>query len=211
MNKHNIVKYDKEGLWSLSHYDEAEKISNIILELVNNNLIIDCTSGLGGNTFSFSNHFKRVISVELDKNRFDMLTLNVNTNQLKNIKLYNENCINFLKIKCDAFFFDPPWGGPDYKLKKNVKLKLSNKSLFNHNKFFKSKDITRQIGCMGAIDFNSSKRSLKFLKDMLNDGYILEYGSENINTIVYCLPYIMKENDYNNFLNALHTNINDIK
>ena len=64
---------------------------------------------------------------------------------------------------------------------------------------------------MGAIDFNSSKRSLKFLKDMLNDGYILEYGSENINTIVYCLPYIMKENDYNNFLNTLHTNINDIK
>jgi 16S rRNA G966 N2-methylase RsmD len=130
MNKHNIVKYDKEGLWSLSHYDEAEKISNIILELVNNNLIIDCTAGLGGNTFSFSKHFKKVVSIELDKNRFDMLTLNVNTNQLKNIKLYNENCINFLKIKCDAFFFDPPWGGPDYKLKKNVKLKLSNKSLF---------------------------------------------------------------------------------
>ena len=130
MNKHNIVKYDKEGLWSLSHYDEAEKISNIILELVNNNLIIDCTAGLGGNTFSFSNHFKSVISVELDKNRFNMLTLNVNSNQLKNIKLYNDSCINFLKIKCDAFFFDPPWGGPDYKLKKNVKLKLSNKSLF---------------------------------------------------------------------------------
>jgi acetylornithine/N-succinyldiaminopimelate aminotransferase len=94
---------------------------------------------------------------------------------------------------------------------KVLQLLLSNKSLFNHNKFFKSKDITRQIGCMGAIDFNSSKRSLKFLKDMLTDGYILEYGSENINTIVYCLPYIMEKNDYNNFLNALHTNINDIK
>jgi adenosylmethionine-8-amino-7-oxononanoate aminotransferase len=94
---------------------------------------------------------------------------------------------------------------------KVLQLLLSNKSLFNHNKFFKSKDITRQIGCMGAIDFNSSKRSLKFLKDMLTDGYILEYGSENINTIVYCLPYIMEKNDYNNFLNVLHTNINDIK
>ena len=85
----------------------------------------------------------------------------------------------------------------------------NNKSLINHNKFFKSENITRQIGCMGAIDFDSSKRSLKFLKDMLDDGYILEYGSENINTIVYCLPYIMKEEDYNKFLKILNKNIND--
>lgn len=85
----------------------------------------------------------------------------------------------------------------------------NNKSLINHNKFFKSENITRQIGCMGAIDFDSSKRSLKFLKDMLDDGYVLEYGSENINTIVYCLPYIMKEEDYTKFLKILNKNIND--
>jgi len=85
----------------------------------------------------------------------------------------------------------------------------NNKSLINHNKFFKSENITRQIGCMGAIDFDSSKRSLKFLKDMLDDGYILEYGSENINTIVYCLPYIMKEENYTKFLKILNKNIND--
>lgn len=85
----------------------------------------------------------------------------------------------------------------------------NNKSLINHNKFFKSENVTRQIGCMGAIDFDSSKRSLKFLKDMLDDGYILEYGSENINTIVYCLPYIMKEENYTKFLKILNKNIND--
>ena len=93
---------------------------------------------------------------------------------------------------------------------KVLQILLNNKSLLNHNKFFKSENITRQIGCMGAIDFNSSKRAFKFLKDMLDDGYILEYGSENINTIVYCLPYIMKEKDYNNFLNTINKNLYDI-
>ena len=86
---------------------------------------------------------------------------------------------------------------------------LSNTSLFNHKKFSKNKNITRQVGCMGAIDFDSSKKSLKFLKDMLNDGYILEYGSENLNTIVYCLPYIMNKTDYENFLNTVDKNLYD--
>jgi adenosylmethionine-8-amino-7-oxononanoate aminotransferase len=86
---------------------------------------------------------------------------------------------------------------------------LSNTSLFNHKKFLKNKNITRQVGCMGAIDFESSKKSLKFLKDMLNEGYILEYGSENLNTIVYCLPYIMNETEYNNFLNTVEKNLYD--
>ena len=86
---------------------------------------------------------------------------------------------------------------------------LSNTSLFNHKKFLKNKNITRQIGCMDAIDFDSSKKSLKFLKNMLIDGYILEYGSENLNTIVYCLPYIMNETDYNDFLNTVDKNLYD--
>jgi 16S rRNA G966 N2-methylase RsmD len=130
MDTFRLIKYDREGLWSLSYPEEAEKISKIILELVNNKLIMDCTSGLGGNTFSFSKYFKKVISIELDKNRYNMLKKNINHNNIKNVKMYNDDCVKFLRKKTDAYFFDPPWGGPDYKLKESISIKLSNKSLY---------------------------------------------------------------------------------
>ena len=91
----------------------------------------------------------------------------------------------------------------DIKIKKLIE-PIHNKILRLIKKFYKEKNITRQIGCMGAIDFDSSKKSLSFLKNMLNEGYILEYGSENINTIVYCLPYIMSSEDYSKFLKTIN-------
>ena len=55
--------------------------------------------------------------------------------------------------------------------------------------------VTRQYGCMGAIDFESPKQSLTFIKNMREAGYILEDGSENVSTAVFCLPYIFKDHD----------------
>ena len=58
----------------------------------------------------------------------------------------------------------------------------------------------RQIGCMGAIDFETPKQSLTFIKKMKERGYIMEDGSENTTTAVYCLPYIMTRSDYELFV-----------
>ena len=58
----------------------------------------------------------------------------------------------------------------------------------------------RQIGCMGGIDFETSKQSLTFIKKMRERGYVMEDGSENITTAVYCLPYIMTRGDYELFV-----------
>ena len=55
--------------------------------------------------------------------------------------------------------------------------------------------VTRQQGCMGAIDFDTPKQSLTFIKKMREKGYILEDGSENVSTAVFCLPFIFKEHD----------------
>ena len=44
----------------------------------------------------------------------------------KNYKLYNNDCMNIIKtIKQDVIYIDPPWGGKNYKNKKNVNLFLS--------------------------------------------------------------------------------------
>ena len=59
----------------------------------------------------------------------------------------------------------------------------------------KIKGATRQYGCMGAIDFETPKQSLTFIKKMREAGYILEDGSENVSTAVFCLPFIFKDHD----------------
>ena len=70
------------------------------------------------------------------------------------------------------------------------------------------KGATRQFGCMGAIDFETPKQSLTFIKKMREIGYILEDGSENVSTAVFCLPYIFK--DHTEFEEAIKCTITDI-
>ena len=70
------------------------------------------------------------------------------------------------------------------------------------------KGITRQYGCMGAIDFETPKQSLTFIKKMREAGYILEDGSENVSTAVFCLPYIFKEHE--EFEETIKCTITDI-
>ena len=71
-------------------------------------------------------------------------------------------------------------------LKEIDKLDLQHKQI---------KGVTRQYGNMGAIDFETPKQSLTFIKRMREAGYILEDGSENVSTAVFCLPFIFKDHD----------------
>jgi 16S rRNA G966 N2-methylase RsmD len=130
------IQYDNEGLYSITNYIEADYISKIIIDNFNNNnknlKILDGTGGLGGNTISFSKFFKNVTSIEINKDRYEMLKNNINLYKLDNIKLINDDSINFLTLNkndFDIIFFDPPWGGPDYKKNKNLRLKIGKYNL----------------------------------------------------------------------------------
>ena len=132
------LEFDQEGLWSITHPDQAEVISELIKNHYtskNNNsniVIVDATAGLGGNLISFSKFFKTVFGIEIDQNRFEMLKNNIEQYNLNNITLLNGNCIDFLKyLKSNIIFFDPPWGGPDYKISTNIEIKIDNKPLSN--------------------------------------------------------------------------------
>jgi 16S rRNA G966 N2-methylase RsmD len=129
------IQFDKEGLYSITEYYQADIISELILNNYINkeNLsILDGTGGLGGNTISFSKFFKTVTSIELNINRYKMLLNNINIYNIKNINILNEDSIKYMFkniTKYDIFFFDPPWGGPNYKKIKNIRLTLSNYTL----------------------------------------------------------------------------------
>lgn len=126
-NDYENLNYDEEGLWSITHPEEADKISKSIVDIVKNNdmSIIDLTSGCGGNLISFGKYFKNVYGVEIDKKRFNILYNNLKSYNY-NINIINDDCINIINNNYNIYFIDPPWGGPNYKNNLNLKLYLSN-------------------------------------------------------------------------------------
>jgi len=132
---YNKLLYDDEGIWSITLPYDANKISYIIRnELNKNSIIIDATCGLGGNIISLSKYFKKVIGIEINKNRFIMLLNNIFIYNINNIYLINDDFINIInnsKYIYHGIFIDPPWGGPNYKLQKKIRLKLSNNNIID--------------------------------------------------------------------------------
>lgn len=131
-NKINKYKITNIGIYSICKPHCANKISKIIKSYFNNPksniLITDATGGIGGNTINFAKHFKHVFAIEYDNTHFDILRHNILISEIKNVTLINDNCENICpKLKQDVIYIDPPWGGPNYKDKKSVKLKICDK------------------------------------------------------------------------------------
>jgi len=137
------LKYDTEGLYSLTNFNDADYISILLLENFTNYInlkILDGTGGLGGNTISFSKFFKNVTSIELNHDRFLMLKNNIEHYNLSNINLLNNDSVDYLfnnYTNYNIYFFDPPWGGPNYKYEQNISLNLGSKSLIDIILFLK--------------------------------------------------------------------------
>ena len=126
---YNGLKYDEEGLYSITHPKEADIISETIIEIIGRTdlNIMDITAGCGGNMISFMKYFSFAYGIEIDKNRFNLLKDNLNKyNTNYKIICDDANNINYNNLDVDVYFIDPPWGGPDYKYNLNLQLYLSN-------------------------------------------------------------------------------------
>ena len=125
---------DTEGIYSITLPIEAEQISYIISRHIGSNgTIFDGTAGLGGNTLSFCKNFSKVVAVEIDNLRYKLLTNNIAIYKYNNIQTYNNCCVHCIENtdNIDAYYFDPPWGGPDYKHSNKISVKLGNLTLSN--------------------------------------------------------------------------------
>tara|TARA_B110000977_G_C10931567_1_gene437300 strand:+ start:205 stop:810 length:606 start_codon:yes stop_codon:yes gene_type:complete len=131
-------KFDDIGLYSVSVVKDAKLTTYFICDEIakfNKNskdlTIMDGTGGIGGNTISFCFAFKKVLSYEIDEERCNILKLNLSNYKFNNYNSYNMNSLENLDENIDVYFFDPPWGGPEYKNEKKLKLKLGSLSLKN--------------------------------------------------------------------------------
>jgi len=126
------ILIDTVGKYSISLPDKSKIITNLILKhIINTDITItDAMACIGGDTLSFSKTFSKVNAIEFDKLRFEYLKHNMNLFECTNIEYYNDDYLNvYNKLKQDIIYIDPPWGGPEYKNKKSIKIKIGNKKL----------------------------------------------------------------------------------
>ena len=126
------ILIDDVGKYSISLPDKSKVICNLISKHVGSNdiTITDAMACIGGDTLSFSQTFKNVIAVEMDKIRFEYLKHNMELFETTNIEFINNDYIKIKNmLKQDVIYIDPPWGGPDYKTKKTIKIKIGDETL----------------------------------------------------------------------------------
>lgn len=133
MKLHYKLKINQESIIYITTPDDAEQITKIIVNhilkyypstsIVN---ITDATAGVGGNTISFAQKFHKVNAIELNQERFNYLSNNINAYQINNVVLYNDDCLKIVPTlpDNDIIFIDPPWGGKNYKNKDKIRLSL---------------------------------------------------------------------------------------
>ena len=126
----NLYKLNDEGSFSITRPYESSQIINIMENLIgnlNNKIITDATSCMGGDLINFCNVYKHVNGIEIDENNFECLVENCKRFNCLNVNLFCQDYLEiFNKLKQDVIYIDPPWGGINYKSKNNVKLKINN-------------------------------------------------------------------------------------
>lgn len=114
------LRLHEVGAFSISRPDHADLITKVVcsfLEAIlglqaNECSICDGTACVGGNTLSFANSFRRVRSIELDRDTFEMLQHNLKVYKIsvtKAVTICGDLTQLLPKLNEDVLFIDPPW------------------------------------------------------------------------------------------------------
>lgn len=123
------LRLDDEALYSTTDQVTADKITRDLLRVIPKTAsVVDGTACIGGNTFSFAQHFAHVSAVELDPTRASHLRHNLRVLGVTGkVRVHQGDVRHVLPLigQHDLVFLDPPWGGPEYKQHLSVPLYLS--------------------------------------------------------------------------------------
>lgn len=182
---YKLLKITNIGLYSVAKPSLAEKICRIIRNDIKDTSVIitDALANVGGMTLVFAKYFKYVNACEIVKVHSEFLINNLKLYHLQNkVNVINNDYINIMKLlKQDVIFFDPPWGGKDYKLYNSIDLGINN---------------------VNIIDIiNNLLDNTRYIFIRVPYNYKLCFFIKNINPRVYLKFY--KINTYNNKLSQI--------
>jgi 16S rRNA G966 N2-methylase RsmD len=137
------VNYDKlqmtkEGEYSITKRNDGIQLLNIMKDEIGNlenKTITDLTANVGGDTILFGLNFKKVKSIEINKENFKVLENNINVYNLNNVELFEGNSTKIYNWLTDILYIDPPWGGVNYRNSNNIDLFLGDYRLDNYLDF----------------------------------------------------------------------------
>lgn len=133
------IQFDTLSLYSITRQDLANKMAQNLLHLKKINparrFVVDATACIGGNTYAFARIFHRVLAIEIDAGREAMLTSNLDLFGVRDkVQIEHNDCMAYFAAhpdeRYDVIFFDPPWGGVDYRNKSKTGLLLNDRCLF---------------------------------------------------------------------------------
>jgi hypothetical protein len=131
---YNNLKIDDTGKYSITLPKKADHITRIIQTYCNKAtskkiVITDATAGVGGNVLSFCKHNFKVNAIEMDLERFNCLTHNINEYGYEVNLINSDYLLVYDKLVQDVIFVDPPWGGINYKDADEITLKLGDTTI----------------------------------------------------------------------------------
>ncbi len=143
-------KLNLEGKFSITRPYESEQIIKYIAKFVSNELLLencvvtDATACVGGDLVNFSKKVKHVNGVEINIDNYNLLAENCKTFECDNVTLIHNDYLNvYNTLNQDIIYIDPPWMGPDYKLKKSVNLFVGNVELCDLVNTIKSEGLAK--------------------------------------------------------------------
>ena len=156
---------DDVALYSVTDQRTADAISRRLMRFVPSSATVtNATACVGGNTWSFAKHFAKVVAIEKDPTRFKYLVHNMEVLGARNVESHNDDALHKLfdsgekmqrKPSLDMVFFDPPWGGPEYKNKEKISLSLSDVPL--SQVLNKLSPVAKFIALKVPVNFDSDK------------------------------------------------------
>jgi tRNA/tmRNA/rRNA uracil-C5-methylase (TrmA/RlmC/RlmD family) len=197
------IQMSAQSLYSSAYIADGYGTSQLIYSICKQlfpeqteHTIIDCNANIGGNTIPYAYYFDNVIAVEFIKDEFLRLLNNIIRYKFANILAVHSDITEYLSKNPDCvkysscLFFDPPWGGRNYKYVESLELYFlaPNGGQINVVDYINKLDTSALIilKCPENTNLKNIKKPIKKLKVIFlrDKTYNLIFIHDNIADIV---------------------------
>lgn len=127
---YNSLRISNIGIYSIAKPEISKSICKLIKKICKTTdiTITDALANVGGMTMMFAKYFKSVIACEIIPIHCEILQSNLKVYSLnEKVTVHCNDYLSVMKsLTQDVIFFDPPWGGRDYKKEDTIDLGINN-------------------------------------------------------------------------------------